>query len=200
VDPNDEDKQNLLFHYPRVIRKDEDEYIQSTIKLEFGGRGDRDPNELKEITPYAYQILPEFFENVLLISIPTLTAQRTFWEKITMLHAEHHRSSSKPPDIRMFRHYYDVTMLNKHGITSKALEDISILDKVVMNKKAYFYSAWANYETAKIGTIHLVPNPVFMEILDQDCNKMSEMFFGEAPNFNNVMEEIEAIEKIINTK
>lgn len=199
IEIDSSESQNLLFHYPSTQVKADNEYIQSVVKLEFGGRGDSNPNELKEITPFAYQILPDAFETIPSILVPTLTAQRTFWEKITLLHAEHHRHADKPPKSRMFRHYYDVGMLNEHGITSKALDDTSLLKTVVTNKIAYFYTSWANYETANIGTIRLLPNEIFVETLRQDCNKMSEMFFGEAPNFYEVMAEIAALEKTINS-
>ncbi len=91
-------------------------------------------------------------------------------------------------------------MLDKHEITIQALDDSQLLNTVLINKKTYFYSPSANYETAKIGTIRLLPNKVFIDVLKQDCEKMSDMFFGEAPNFDDVLANIERIENTINSK
>lgn len=53
-------------------------------------------------------------------SIPTLIAKRTFWEKATLLHAEHYRDINKPIKPRMFRHYYDMVMLDQNSVTDDA--------------------------------------------------------------------------------
>jgi hypothetical protein len=134
------------------------------------------------------------------IPVHTLTAKRTFWEKATLLHAEHHRKADKPPKDRMFRHYYDIAMLDMNGVTKQALSDPQLLNTVLMNKKTYFASSSANYETATIGTIHLMPNELFTETLRQDCREMSEMFFQRAPDFDEIMTKVAQIETTINSQ
>jgi hypothetical protein len=197
-DPTDGDGQTLLFHYPSTLEADENRYMRSVIKLEFGARGDVIPNELKEISPYVYDVLPKIFSSKPSILVHTLTAKRTFWEKATLLHAEHHRKADKPPRYRMFRHYYDMAMLDSHGITKQALEDPQLLTTVLMNKKTYFASPSANYETATIGTMKLLPNDIFIQILKQDYSDMLEMFFQGAPVFDEIMTKVAQIEKAIN--
>lgn len=194
------DAQNLFFYYPSTLNIKTNEYVQSIVKLEFGARGDNSPTESKIISPYVYSLLTEIFTKVPSIPVHTLTAQRTFWEKVTLLHAEHHRNLDKPYLSRMFRHYYDVVMLDRHGITSQALDDLQLLNIVLMNKQTYFSSPSANYETAKIGTMRLLPKDAFINVLRQDCEKMSEMFFGETPNFDDIMAHIEKLERVINFK
>lgn len=194
-----EDNQNLLFYYPtRFERSTAEHYIKSAVKLEFGARGDTNPNQQKEITPYIYNILNDVFEKSPAITVQTLTAERTFWEKITILHAEHHRPDINQPKDRIFRHYYDIVMLDQRGITKQALKDISLLETVTANKKTYFYVAWANYETAKIGSLRLLPNHIHMEHIKQDCTRMTEMYFGKAPDFDEIMLKLQSIERTIN--
>ncbi|HVE44889.1 MAG TPA: nucleotidyl transferase AbiEii/AbiGii toxin family protein [Gammaproteobacteria bacterium] len=199
-DPTDNDNQTLLFFYPTTLETDKNNYIRSVIKLEFGARGDVIPNESKIISPYIYDALPEVFHSKPAIPVHTLTAKRTFWEKATLLHAEHHRKADKPPKDRMFRHYYDIAMLDMNGVTKQALSDPQLLNTVLMNKKTYFASSSANYETATIGTIHLMPNELFTETLRQDCREMSEMFFQRAPDFDEIMTKVAQIETTINSQ
>ena len=188
-----------MFHYPTTLNTSTNEYIQSAVKLEFGARGDNNPNEAKNISPYIYNILTKLFITTPTITITTLTARRTFWEKATLLHAEHHRKTDKPFQNRIFRHYYDIVMLDNQGITNEALEDPELLNTVLMNKKTFFSSPSAKYETANIGTMRLLPNTAFIEVLKLDCEKMSDMFFGEPPNFDEIMSKVEKIESTINT-
>ncbi len=50
-----------------------------------------------------------------------LDLERTFWEKATILHAEHHREPAKPMRDRFSRHYSDMAALARHGAVERAL-------------------------------------------------------------------------------
>ncbi len=195
---DEKDKQSLIFHYPSSLEKSSDGYIDISIRLEFGARGDNSPCESKVISSYTQQLLPELFEVPPIIKVTSLTAKRTFWEKVTLLHAEHHRDTTKLLPGRIFRHYYDIVMLDQKNMTQEALNDLELLDDVVKNKTTYFPSKWANYSEAKIGSMRLYPNEVFIESLKRDSENMADMFFGDPPNFNKIMSEIKRIEAIIN--
>lgn len=192
------DAQTLLFHYPSSFDKNPDGYIQRVVKLELGARGDNSPCDTKRIIPYAQDYLPELFTNTPEIKVTALTAKRTFWEKITLLHAEHHRDTRKHLPSRLFRHYYDIVMLDHNNITQEVLQDTTLLSDVVKNKMIYFPSKWANYDTANIGSLRLYPNEIFLESLRKDSQQMGEMFFGDRPNFDYIMFEIKRIEAVIN--
>jgi hypothetical protein len=196
TDKNDE--QSLIFHYPTCFEKRSDGYIQSSIKLEFGARGDINPCETKSVTTYVQQLLPELFDSPTEIKVTALTAKRTYWEKITLLHAEYHRDPKKPLPGRLFRHYYDIVMLDKSNLTHAALQEPTLLNDVVRNKVIYFPSKWANYDEANIGTLKIYPKEVFIEQLKQDHRNMTEMFFGAAPDFNDTLSAIQNIERLIN--
>lgn len=98
----------------------------------------------------------------------------------------------------MFRHYYDIAMLDKSNVTQEALHDSKLLSDVIQNKVVYFPSKWANYDEAKIGSLRLYPNDVFIEPLKEDHEKMKGMFFGDAPDFDKTLAEIKRIEDVIN--
>ena len=199
LDIDDNDDQSLIFHYPSCFPNKRDEYVQSAVKLEFGARGDINPFEKKTITSYCQQFIPELFNDTPEITVPTLLAKRTYWEKITLLHAEYHRAPETSAPSRLFRHYYDVVMLDNNHLTQEALQDIQLLEDVVKNKSIYFPAKWANYEEAAIGTLRLYPNKAFISQLKQDHSKMLDMFFGDVPNFEETMENIKRIEQVINS-
>lgn len=197
---DEKDDQSLIFHYPSCFPKKTDEYIQSAVKLEFGARGDISPFECKKVTPYYQQLIPELNESSPEISVSTLLAKRTYWEKVTLLHAEYHRSPENALPRRLFRHYYDIVMLDQNNLTKDALQDIMLLEDVVKNKSIYFPTTRANYEEAVIGTLHLYPNKAFIGQLKQDHGKMVDMFFGDVPDFDEIMENIKRIENDVNKK
>jgi len=199
LEQDENDDQSLIFHYPTCFPKKNSEYIQSAVKLEFGARGDISPFESKKIISYCQQLLPELYDNTQEITVSTLLAKRTYWEKITLLHAEYHRPTDDTVPRRLFRHYYDIVMLDQSGLTQYALQDINLLADVVKNKSIYFPTKRANYEEAVVGTLRLYPNEEFIGQLKQDHSKMIDMFFGDAPNFEDIMENIKRIEQVINS-
>lgn len=200
LEPEKDDQGNLYlkFTYPNTLGKVTEGYIQSAVKLEFGARGDICPSEHKIITPYVKEIIPAISTTDMKCSIPTLIAKRTFWEKATLLHAEYYRDINKPIKQRMFRHYYDLAMLDQHGLTSEAVKDTKLLEDVVKNKSTYFPDKKAKYEETIIGSLKLYPNEAFISQLRQDHKNMAAMFFGDAPDFDNIMNNIKRIEIDIN--
>lgn len=188
----------LKFTYPNTLGKVTEGYIQSAVKLEFGARGDISPSEHKIITPYVKEIIPAISITDMKCAIPTLMAKRTFWEKVTLLHAEYYRDINKPIKQRMFRHYYDLVMLDQNGLTNEAVKDTKLLEDVVINKRIYFPDKKARYEEAVIGSLKLYPNEAVLEQLRQDLKDMAIMFFGDMLDFDITMSMIKDIEGKIN--
>jgi len=200
IEPSYNDKEKLLFHYPKVLDYQEASYIKPQIILEFGARGDIEPSGNKEIKPYIVDEFPELFDIPTCI-IPTLAAERTFWEKVTILYAIYYggQHGLKLND-RMFRHYYDVDIMSRSPIANKAIQNAELLDKVIANKRLYFKKDEASYDTAKIGSLKLFPDESLRKELLADYKKMDEMFMSdEPPDFNVIMTGIANLEKRINS-
>jgi hypothetical protein len=132
--------------------------------------------------------------------VRTLTAERTFWEKATLLHALAHRALDKPLDSRMSRHYYDVAKLYESAFGPKALADRLLLEKVVEHKSLFFRSAGASYETAVPGTFRVVPPKERLASLKEDYRTMrTHMIFEYRPyEFEELMAVITEVEAKIN--
>lgn len=193
LDGEDRDRQTIIFQYPSSSNATQ--YIKPQIKLEFGARGDNVPNELCEIQPYITSIIIEL-GMVSNLKFATLSAQRTFWEKATILHALH----NSPNELRdrMSRHYYDVYMLSKSGIGAAAVAQPELLNAVVRNKSLMFKDKKASYETAILGSLKLVPKDADLAKLKSDYAEMKEMFMAAAPLIEDIIAELRALESMIN--
>lgn len=191
------EKKNLRFFYPSVVNAADNSYIKQSVLIEIGVRGDIYPCEDKEVKSYIEAQFPTLLEENH-TKIKTLSPVRTFWEKITLLHAENNRAETKLLGDRMSRHYYDVHKLIKAGVSDLALKDMLLLTDVITNKKKYFRAAWAKYEEAKPGTLKIVPNEILMKSLELDYQSMEQMIFGEVPTFSEITQSIEKFEKLFN--
>jgi hypothetical protein len=121
--------QNLIFEYPRSLPEQDYTgfaYMSRRVKLEFGARGDPWPIEKREIMSYASEEFPDFFEAPS-CAVDVLSLRRTFWEKATALHAEHHRDLQSPTPQYFSRHYYDLAMLADSDEGKKAMKDGDLL-------------------------------------------------------------------------
>lgn len=170
-------------------------YIKPVVRLEFGARGDIEPSENKQITPYVSETFPQLFDTPH-CAVHVLAAERTFWEKATILHALHHGSKMRD---RMSRHYYDTFIMAQKGIANAALRDTALLEKVVRNKNLMFADNKASYDTAVIGSLRLVPKEAMLPELKRDYAAMQEMFMGETPAFETIMSELAKLEERISS-
>ncbi len=195
------DAQTVNFHYPTALAAAEYEsmrYITPRVKLEFGARGDPWPTEERVIRPYAADDYPNFFENPD-STVVVLSARRTFWEKATALHAEAHRPAESSTPQYFSRHYYDLAMLLDTDEGKAAATDFELLEQVAKHKAIFFRSGWASYDTARPGSLRLLPNEARLKDLRADYRAMAPMMFDESPpSFDDILAKVAALQETIN--
>ena len=197
LDAGDPDQQTLLFQYPASMPIAGSAYIRSTVKIEMGARSDHWPSDQKKIASYVAEQFPGAFTPAD-FSVKVLVAERTFWEKATLLHAEYHRPPDKELPARLSRHYYDMARLILAGIGDQAKGQPALLQRVVEHKKIFFSSGWAHYDEAKPGSLRLTPAPERVKALEDDYDRMQEMFFAERPSFADILRTIGEWENLFN--
>jgi hypothetical protein len=173
------------------------EYIRPSVRIELGARGELWPSTSIGIKPYAAEEFPDLFAAPS-CDIKVLEIERTFWEKATILHSEYHRPADKPLSERLSRHYGDLASLAASAFRASSLKRLDLLDAVAKHKALFFRSAWAKYDQAKPGTLRLYPAEHQVAPLRQDFDKTKIMFFGDAPKFEWVLEQLRGLEDEIN--
>jgi hypothetical protein len=186
--------QDVFIHYPQSFSL---AAIQPQIRLEIGPMAAWIPNEDRPIRSYAAERFPALFRQPE-TTVRTIVAERTFWEKATILHQEAHREDDKLLPPRYSRHYYDLYRLSRMPIREKALQKLDLLAEVVQFKMRFYRCPWAKYEEAKPGSLRLLPSQHHVAELAKDYRLMQAMLFGEIPSFAAIMEELADLEKAIN--
>ena len=194
LDPDDPDKQTVLFTYPTVVDDDvSGGYVQPVVKIEFGARSDHWPVETMFVNPYVSTAAGKI--TIEGTPVRVLGAERTFWEKATILHAISYGSKLRA---RMSRHYYDVSEMVSSPIYDKAIKNIDLLVKVAEHKTLFFKDKKARYDLAKPGSLRLMPIEEHLVQLNDDYRQMQEMFFENPPSFDSILEKLKTIEEEIN--
>ncbi len=178
----------LLFHYPTTQPAGFD-YLRRTVKLEFGSLTDQRPVGRHPVEPLLADILPSAFADWR-CEVVALELPRSFWEKATILHAEHYRPAEKPTPDRFSRHYPDTAPLAARPEALHAVGQHDLRERVVAWKGQFFGSAWARYDLAQPGAFRLVPPENRVPGLQRDYETMRDMYLGEPIDFDKVLAEV----------
>ncbi|MBI5282817.1 MAG: nucleotidyl transferase AbiEii/AbiGii toxin family protein [Candidatus Solibacter usitatus] len=195
VDPTDPNV--VLFRYP-AASAERLAYIRPQVVLELGTHAEFVPRGRFTIRPFVAEeftaLMPDGEAQV-----EAILAKRTFWEKVTILHADFHRPQDKALPGRYSRHYYDVAMMVEGEIKAEAVADAELLAQVVSHKQAFYPSGWARYDLARRGTLRVSPAESRIAALRRDYRDMADMIFGEPPPFDLLMEKLAALEADLNS-
>ena len=190
----DRDPQTVIFAYPRIFSNPS---TLQVIRLEIGALAAWTPAKQAVITPYAADYYPQVFEQPG-TSVLTVTPERTFWEKATILHQEANRPERLDMPLRYSRHYYDLYRMAHSSVKETALNQPDLLQKVVDFKMKFYPRSWAQYPDAKPGTLRLTPPDYRLPALESDYESMKGMLCGDIPSFEAVMDAVRQLENEIN--
>ncbi|MDD7731825.1 MAG: nucleotidyl transferase AbiEii/AbiGii toxin family protein [Eubacteriales bacterium] len=187
------DPQTILCKYPKIF---ESNYLSQNIRLEIGSLAAWTPAIDVDILPIIGEVYPNVFKEK--TKIRTVSAERTFWEKATILHHEANRPESSHMPHRYARHFYDLYKIANSDFKNKALENKDLLKKVTEFKMKFYPRKWAKYENVLDGNLRLVPDKFRFSEIEKDYKAMSEMIYGAYPSFDEIINALKELEKEIN--
>ncbi|MDA8429608.1 MAG: nucleotidyl transferase AbiEii/AbiGii toxin family protein [Geobacteraceae bacterium] len=174
-----------------------DDYLRPEVRLEIGPLASWLPFAEYTIRPYAAEEFQNIFDRSE-CKVKAIKAERTFWEKATILHHEANRPVGNLQPPRYSRHYYDLAKMSVSSVKEAALADLDLLASVVEFKERFYPRGWAKYDLAKPGTLRLVPSGHVLATVTADYSAMRTMIFGDYPSIETIMTQLQALEDEIN--
>jgi predicted nucleotidyltransferase component of viral defense system len=194
---SDQDPRIIEIYYPNVIESPG--YIQPRIVVEIGCRSLREPFSVQT---FASLVDEEYFDSDFAqtpINVPTVNPERTFLEKIFLLHEEFHKPIEKIRVDRLSRHLYDVYQLAKTDFATTALKDAVLYETIVNHRHKFTRVGGVNYNGHQPQTINPIPLPEVMEAWKADYKTMQEqMIYVDSPSFEAIIEELTKLKNKIN--
>lgn len=175
------------------------DYLRREVKLELGSLTDQRPTEQHPVRAWVVDDFPAAFTDWN-CQVTALELPRTFWEKATILHAEHHRPKEQATPDRYARHYCDMARLLGHPDAATMLADRTLCARVVEWKSRVFARRWARYDLAKPGTFRLLAPATRRAALLRDYAQMRSMFLAEPPEFDVMLGALETAERTLNAR
>lgn len=197
VPNHDQDPIIIEIYYPKLTEKDA--YLKPGILVEVGSRSLIEPctdRTFATIVAEKYKEQP-FSDKP--ITIPTVNPERTFLEKIFLLHEELQRPDVKKRVDGLSRHLYDIEILSHTDFADKALKGPELYKTIVDHRRIFNRISGVDFDNHTPNKIAFVPPDNVLPDWDTDYKRMSEsMIYGEVAEFNVLIERLKIIQSRIN--
>jgi predicted nucleotidyltransferase component of viral defense system len=195
---SDQDPRIIEIYYPNVIQAPD--YLEARVQIEIGCRSLKEPFTVKTFSSLVDEHYSEMDFALPPIQVPSVNPERTFLEKIFLLHEEFQRPIEKIRVERLSRHLYDVVKLSKTEFAEKALTDKELYETIVIHRHKFTRIAGIDYNLHQVKTINPIPIPEVITAWKTDYNKMIEqMIYEENPlSFEEIIDELTLLRGRIN--
>lgn len=160
------------------------QYILPKVKVEISGRSMSEPVGEVALDAMIDQVYPKapFAEPKFMVR--AVLPERTFLEKVFLLHEEF----TKPKELirveRMSRHMYDIGQMLKTPIAERAINDAELYRQIIAHRRAFIGLRGFNYDTLYPATLNIVPPASIIEQWKADYENMRlHMIYGDSVSF-----------------
>jgi hypothetical protein len=188
---SDQDPRVLEIYYPNVVTQPS-EYILPRVQIEISCRSLREPFSVQTFG----SLVDEFYAGrdfaEPLFTVPTVNPERTFLEKVFLLHEEFHRPADKVRVDRLSRHLYDIYQLTKAGIAKNAINDKELYETIVAHRYKFSRVGGVDYNFHNPLTVNPIPPDEIIGEWKADYAKMMEdMIYEEnKPSFEELINNL----------
>lgn len=185
----DQDPRILEIYYRNVTTS---EYLLPRVQIEVSCRSLREPFTTQTFGSLVDEFYADTEFAAPLFEVPTVNPERTFLEKLFLLHEEFHRPVDKMRVDRLSRHLYDIYHLTKAGIAEKAINDKELYEIIVTHRYKFSRVGEVDYNLHNPKTVNPIPIAEKMEEWKADYAKMMEdMIYEESkPSFDDLINNL----------
>lgn len=192
-----QDPVNIFIYYPNVIETPG--YIEQRVKIEIGCRSLHEPFENKSVISILDESYPEAGFAQKAIHVPSVLPERTFLEKIFLLHEEFQLPEENRRVERLSRHLYDIYRISHTKYADSALQDSRLYQTIVKHRSVFTSYQDVDYNLHQPQTINFIPPANIISEWKDDYNTMLEqMIHGDSPTFDELIKSLTKLKETIN--
>ena len=175
-------------------------YVKNAVKIEVSGRSMNEPLEDVALRSVIEDTLPDAAFSESKFIVPTVKPERTFLEKICLLHEEFRKESEDVRVSRMSRHLYDIVMIMKTPVADRALADKELFASIVEHRRKFIGLKGFDYSTLCAEKICIIPPESVAGKWREDYVTMCKtMMYGDYPEFDKLMVSIRELQERLRT-
>ena len=183
------DPEIIEVEYPSLFETNP--YIRNVVRIEVSGRSMSEPVQVVTLNPIIDEVFPGSRWERNTFSVRAVLPERTFLEKIFLLHEEFSKSSENIRVERMSRHMYDIGQILRTPIAERALNDEQLYRQVIQHRKTFIGLRGFDYDTLFPSTLSILPPESVKDAWRSDYEQMRlHMIYGESIPFNDLIEQL----------
>lgn len=174
-------------------------YLEPIVKIEVSGRSMIEPLQKVAMQSLVDKEFPDASFADTSFEVNSVVPERTFLEKIFLLHEEFAKPQKFMRTERMSRHLYDLAKLDDAAIAEKALNNKELYNSIVEHRRIFVGLKDFDYDTLAPRTIKIIPPDFIISEWQQDYKTLCEtMIYGESLPFNKLIDKIKQLNDRIN--
>jgi predicted nucleotidyltransferase component of viral defense system len=173
-------------------------YIKHKVILEVSGRSMSEPVQSVNLQSLIDEAFPKTNFAKKPFIVQAVVPQRTFIEKICLIHEEFAKQQDLMRTERMSRHLYDLVQIMDTPIAAEALTNKELYNSVVEHRRVFVGLKGFDYDTLAPQSINIVPPANSIDQWEEDYQKMKSMIYGDYPSFNSMINKIKQLNELVN--
>lgn len=174
-------------------------YTQPEVKIEIGSRSLREPFTNQQFSSLAGEYYSDKPFADAPITVPCVNPERTFLEKLFLLHEEFQKPVAEIRVDRLSRHLYDIEILMRTEFAEIALANKKLYNEIIEHRSIYTKISNIDYSKHQPETLNPVPPDTVMDSWKNDYIRMQEeMIYGDSLPFEKLIERIKELKEKIN--
>jgi hypothetical protein len=175
------------------------EYTRPYVKIEIGTRSLREPITNRKFSSLVDEYYSDKFFADKPITVPCVNPERTFLEKLFLLHEEFQKQADEIRIDRLSRHLYDIEMLMRTEFADVALANNELYNEIIEHRSIFTKISGIDYTRHQPELINPVPPDSVMDKWAKDYQRMQlEMIYGESLSFEQLIQRIKELKYRIN--
>lgn len=186
---SDQEPETIRVNYQSLFG--EITYLPPRVLIEVSARSLIEPNQEAEIESLIDQYYPntDFSEGV--FTVNATNPQKTFLEKLILLHEEFEKPVEKIRHLRMSRHFYDLGQILDSEYGQEALKNSELFKSIINHRKVFTPMKTTDYEALTLHSLQIRPPFGHLGNYKSDYLEMqSSMIYGESMDFDTLIEKI----------
>lgn len=190
------DPETIELEYPSLFENNP--YIKNVVKIEVSGRSMSEPVEEVELRPLIDETFPKASFSKEPFRVRAVLPERTFLEKLFLLHEEFAKPQGQIRVERMSRHIYDIGQIMKTPIYARAINDRELYKHVIEHRRTFIGLRGFDYDTLNCDTLCIIPPASVIELWRADYENMREnMIYGESLPFDDLINQLKELNQQI---
>lgn len=195
---HDQDPIIIEIFYPKLTEPNT--YLKPDLLVEVGSRFLKEPFTARTFNTMLAEIYTgrPFADNA--ITVPTVNPERTFLEKIFLLHEEFQRAPEKIRVEGLSRHLYDIEKLSQTPFADAALQDKELYNTIVTHRSKFSHISGVDYAKHSPEFIKFIPPADLLPLWEADYKQLQiNMIYGnDSLPFDKLLEKLLTLNEKLN--